>query len=141
MLLWQSLQINCQKISITNVSLKFKLCPKLNFDNKEKNIWYDFCFLFLNREPNVKRTICKRCGLVLKPGISSELNLDRNGNKKVCRIECAKCGFSKRFVLNPKYNLWLDDEKSINEVILPNECPQRISSEVPTIDEKNGKTT
>lgn len=81
-----------------------------------------YYFLFVNfREPNVKRTICKRCGLILKPGISAELNINLEVNKRrVCEIRCLKCFAVKRFVMNPKYDLWLDDERSVVGVFQPN---------------------
>lgn len=73
----------------------------------------------LHREPEMKRTICKRCGLVFVPGVSADLNIvtEQNGKTKVCKVECSKCSFTKRFVLNKNYNVWVDDERSIKEKI------------------------
>lgn len=79
--------------------------------------YFRFC-----REPEMKRTICKQCGLILKPGVSAELNIRDEHNEKtnLCEIKCRKCNSTKRFVVNPKYNLWLDAKESVNEVIKPN---------------------
>lgn len=70
----------------------------------------------------MKRTICKQCGIVLKPGISAELCFedDRREDMNTCLIKCAKCNATKRFVVNSKYNLWLDAKESVNEIIKPN---------------------
>lgn len=74
-------------------------------------------FIMLNlsfihcREPEMKRTICKQCGLVLKPGTSCELDIsDEHSNE--CSIKCSKCGSIKRFIVNPKYNLWIDTKRN-----------------------------
>lgn len=71
----------------------------------------------------MKRTICKQCGLVLKPGISAELTIENECRDDInsCLIKCDKCSAIKRFVVNPKYDLWLDNQESINEVLTPNE--------------------
>lgn len=70
----------------------------------------------------MKRTMCKQCGLVLKPGISAELSIENEARDDVnsCLIKCDKCSTVKRFNVNPKYNLWLDAPESISDVIKPN---------------------
>lgn len=69
----------------------------------------------------MKRTICKQCGLILKPGISAELSITNasNENRNECLIKCGKCQTNKRFVINPKYNLWIDTEHAISETVCP----------------------
>lgn len=71
----------------------------------------------------MKRTICKKCGLILKPGISTELNItsEQNGKTKICSIKCSKCTFTKRYVLNKNYDLWFDNENSIKEIMQPDD--------------------
>lgn len=71
----------------------------------------------------MKRTICKQCGLILKPGISAELTFedDHREDRNPCLIKCDKCNAKKRFMVNSKYDLWLDAEESVHEVIKPNE--------------------
>lgn len=78
---------------------------------------------FYYREPELKRTICKKCGLILKPGLTATLNVtaEQNGKTKVCSIECTKCGFVKRYVLNKNYSLWLDNEASVKEILEPDD--------------------
>lgn len=69
----------------------------------------------------MKRTICKECGLVLEPGVSADLTFadGKRDDINSCLIKCGKCSTTKRFVVNAKYNFWLDNTESINEVIKP----------------------
>lgn len=69
----------------------------------------------------MKRTLCKRCGIVLVPGLSSEIDIksEANNTRKVFEMECSNCSFVKRFVLNPNYKLWIDQPEAIKEVIQP----------------------
>lgn len=75
------------------------------------------------REPELKRTICKKCGLILKPDVTATLTIsaEQNGKTNVCSIECTKCGFVKRYVLNKGYSLWLDNEASVKEILEPDD--------------------
>lgn len=73
-------------------------------------------FLVAHREPNLHRTICKRCGNILKPSASAELSIcDRDAN--MCVITCSVCGMARRFAMNSKYDLWFDNSKSVAEEI------------------------
>ncbi|KAG4068276.1 hypothetical protein HA402_007796 [Bradysia odoriphaga] len=70
----------------------------------------------LRMEPNLHRTICKRCGNILKPSTTAELSIcDKDPN--MCLIACNVCGSIRRFSINSKYNLWFDDPKSVAEKI------------------------
>lgn len=72
--------------------------------------------IFFCRHPDIKRTICKKCGLALEPGISSILGVDpKNGN--VFQIECSQCGYKKNFVINEDYKFWLENPESVVEII------------------------
>lgn len=66
------------------------------------------------REPAIKRTICKRCGNVLIPGTSSDIEISPN-NPKLCEIKCRKCGCLRRFTMTGEYRSWLDDPQSIRD--------------------------
>lgn len=73
--------------------------------------------LFSTSEPHVKRDLCKGCGNLLKPGVSSR-NRVRSG-KMI--LTCLRCGTIKRFPLNTDYNLWIEREEACLEVIeVPN---------------------
>lgn len=112
------MQVNRQEVCCENVSLNssFQLIPC----GKCCSIRDDHQLVNNFREPNVKRTICKRCGLILLPGTSSDLTIETEHKQDVCKIQCTKCGFRKNYVLNEKYDLWLDNEASIKEVIESN---------------------
>lgn len=95
-------------------------------------------FLRIFREPDIKRTICKRCALVLKPGVSADLDIDseQNGKTKVCKIKCMQCGHIKRFVMNKNYDLWLDNEKSIKQIIVLDSNEKWIRKNVPMANDE-----
>ncbi|XP_055323747.1 uncharacterized protein LOC129578740 [Sitodiplosis mosellana] len=78
-------------------------------------------------EPEMKRTICKQCGLMLRPGVSAELSIQDEHRDDVnsCLIKCNKCNATKRYVVNPKYNGWLDAQESVAEVLKPNETTDK----------------
>lgn len=66
----------------------------------------------------MKRTLCKICGIVLKPGVSAEVQI--NGCKEkdqMLTVVCTMCSSSKSFVLNSKYDMWLDNPRSVVETI------------------------
>lgn len=75
----------------------------------------------------MKRTICKQCGLLLRPGLSAELSIqdEHRDDINACLIKCDKCNTNKRFVVNSKYKLWLDTRESIAEVLIPNEATDK----------------
>lgn len=76
------------------------------------NFVYFFIFL---RHPDIKRTICKKCGVSLQIGSTAELTLPEN-NPKMFNFKCLKCGFMKRYKNNPDYKLWMEKPESIVEV-------------------------
>lgn len=82
---------------------------------------------FLCSEPEMKRTICKQCGLVMKPGISAKMTITDEliDKSNECLIKCLKCDTSKRFVIKDKYNLWLDRPEAISEIIQPSDGPEK----------------
>lgn len=82
-----------------------------------------FLFLslsFVHSEPEMKRTLCKGCGVVLKPTQSASLDIktEQNGKTQVCEVVCSICQRKKRFVLNKNYDLWFDNPKSIKDTIV-----------------------
>lgn len=72
------------------------------------------------RSPDVKRSLCKRCGIVLVVGSSALLEVlsEQNGKTETCQIECLHCRSVRRFVVNPKYDMWLDNPKAVKETIV-----------------------
>lgn len=59
----------------------------------------------------------------MKPGIAAEMTISDELTEKSneCLIKCTKCGTSKRFMINAKYNLWLDKSEAVSEIIQPSD--------------------
>ncbi|GFV96424.1 uncharacterized protein TNCV_2870011 [Trichonephila clavipes] len=65
------------------------------------------------RGPYIKRQICKRCHLILRPGITSKVKLKSKSTKHI-EVTCCFCGTKKRFHSNPNHQLFYDKIKQIN---------------------------
>ncbi|GBM84918.1 hypothetical protein AVEN_23716-1 [Araneus ventricosus] len=59
--------------------------------------------------PYIKRQICKKCHLILRPGITSKVEL--KSRPKRTEVTCLFCGTKKRFHNNPDYVLFYDKIK------------------------------
>ncbi|XP_055679572.1 ribonuclease P protein subunit p21 [Lutzomyia longipalpis] len=68
----------------------------------------------LKMEPAVKRTICKRCSIFLKPEETADVEVEDTG-RGVCVISCRRCGFQKRYHNDGNYSMWLDNPASVAE--------------------------
>lgn len=64
-------------------------------------------------EPEVKRSICKRCHTLMIPGINSQIRI----RKKRLRWNCNKCSNSKFFKTDPSHKLWIDNKEAIVEIL------------------------
>lgn len=53
---------------------------------------------------------------------------DRDPN--MCTISCNVCGMVKRFLMNPKYNLWFDNPKSVADKIRFNDDKNDVRTDV-----------
>lgn len=84
----------------------------------------------LKIDPDIKRQMCKRCSVALKPGITADLHAEtRRKRRKTLKINdnvdedtsmvltCRHCGFRRQFIVNPNYKFWLDNEESVVETI------------------------
>ncbi|GFQ88403.1 uncharacterized protein TNCT_530521 [Trichonephila clavata] len=60
--------------------------------------------------PYIKRQICKRCHLILRPGITSKVKLKSKSTKHI-EVTCCFCGTKKRFHSNPNHQLFYDKIK------------------------------
>ncbi|XP_042908132.1 ribonuclease P protein subunit p21 [Parasteatoda tepidariorum] len=71
--------------------------------------------------PHIKRHICKKCHLILRPGLTSKVMLKnkKNGRGKHTEVTCQLCGTKKRFLNNPNHKLFIDKEieKNKNKLI------------------------
>ncbi|KAI9249126.1 RNAse P Rpr2/Rpp21/SNM1 subunit domain-containing protein [Phascolomyces articulosus] len=67
--------------------------------------------LVLRSDPSVKRVICKRCDTALLPVLTASV---RTRGKPTATVStCKMCGTQKRFVANPKYQLFNDNPENI----------------------------
>ncbi|XP_026160566.1 ribonuclease P protein subunit p21 [Mastacembelus armatus] len=65
--------------------------------------------LVLRQDPSVKRTLCKKCSLLLIPGVSAAVRQQRKNRKtRFTVVRCLSCGQSKTLLNNPDYCLWVD---------------------------------
>ncbi|KAB0804222.1 hypothetical protein PPYR_01192 [Photinus pyralis] len=64
-------------------------------------------------EPEVKRSICKRCHTLMIPGVSAQVRI----RKKQLRWKCGKCLATKVFKTNPEYKLWIDHKEAVVETL------------------------
>lgn len=89
--------------------------------NKDQSVNPFYLHLLLNSakkcvyrlEPYVKRTICKKCNSLLIPGISAKVRI----RKKRSLWHCNKCHATKSFNCQSNYKLWIEDPKSIVEIL------------------------
>ncbi|KAF5909791.1 ribonuclease P protein subunit p21-like, partial [Clarias magur] len=69
--------------------------------------------LVLRQDPSVKRTMCKKCCALLIPGVTATFR-QRKGFRKqrATVIRCLSCGQTKKFLNNPKHQLWVDQPEA-----------------------------
>ncbi|CAK8690286.1 unnamed protein product [Clavelina lepadiformis] len=67
--------------------------------------------------PQIKRTICKKCGIILVPGVTCKVR-NRSGRERFTMVHCLDCGYSRRFFLDPNYSLWNDNEENIDQIVI-----------------------
>lgn len=106
MLLWKFIKICCKERCFKNVIIA-QFLGYVSYMN-------NFC-LFFWRHPDIKRTICKKCGVSLQIGSTAELTLPET-LPEMYNFKCLKCGFMKRYKNNPNYKLWMENPESIVEV-------------------------
>ncbi|XP_033124434.1 ribonuclease P protein subunit p21-like [Anneissia japonica] len=63
--------------------------------------------LVLRIEPEIKRTICKKCSLLLVPGVTA-ISRQRGKREQHQVVTCISCGHLKRFNSSSNYKLWTD---------------------------------
>ncbi|XP_055846497.1 uncharacterized protein LOC129912311 [Episyrphus balteatus] len=69
----------------------------------------------LRIDPNIKRSLCKKCHMALKPGVTADVSAV-DCKKEIFSIKCKKCNHSKNFPINLDYKFWLENPDSIAEV-------------------------
>ncbi|XP_055913159.1 uncharacterized protein LOC129946834 [Eupeodes corollae] len=69
----------------------------------------------LRIDPNIKRSLCKKCHMALKPGVTAEISA-LDCKDEILSIKCLKCNHSKNFPINSEYKFWLENPDSKAEV-------------------------
>ncbi|XP_041364577.1 ribonuclease P protein subunit p21-like [Gigantopelta aegis] len=68
--------------------------------------------LVLRLHPEMKRTICKKCSVILWSGITARVRHKSKGEKHTV-VTCIECGSTKTFLWSKHDQLW------INKMMLP----------------------
>ncbi|RDD36566.1 Ribonuclease P protein subunit p21 [Trichoplax sp. H2] len=68
--------------------------------------------LVLRLDPNIKRTLCKKCDLLLIPGITSTIRHSSKREKHVI-LKCKDCATTKRFLSRSTYVLFTENPKVV----------------------------
>jgi len=61
-------------------------------------------------DPQVKRRICKKCNLLLIPGLTCSVR-QKAKREKHAVVTCLECGTLKRFLNRADYQLWCENPK------------------------------
>lgn len=66
------------------------------------------------------------------PNVSAEMTITDEPIEKTneCLITCSKCMTSKRFVINSKYNQWLDATEAVSEIIQPSNGSDKLTNKL-----------
>ncbi|ESO06061.1 hypothetical protein HELRODRAFT_143376, partial [Helobdella robusta] len=59
--------------------------------------------------PEIKRQFCKKCSMLLIPGLSCSTRIQKlkKHKQKVQVVECLSCKTTKNFIVNPYHQLWI----------------------------------
>lgn len=68
--------------------------------------------LVMKLHPSMKRTICKKCDMLLIPGITATVRIKAHRQKHRV-VQCLDCGKVKRFVYNLSHTLWVDRPEAV----------------------------
>ncbi|XP_049287288.1 ribonuclease P protein subunit p21 [Anopheles funestus] len=71
----------------------------------------------LRMEPAIKRTLCVRCGVLLNPASTADIEDYRHKQLCYVQVKCNLCGYVKRFYNSKNHQLWLDNPSSLVERI------------------------
>lgn len=67
--------------------------------------------LCLHLHPDIKRNMCKRCCVLLIPGVTSVVRT-RGRRQKHTVVTCLECGTHRRYVYKPAKIAWIDREEA-----------------------------
>ncbi|XP_071485135.1 ribonuclease P protein subunit p21-like [Diadema antillarum] len=63
--------------------------------------------LVMRLQPDIKRTVCKKCSALLVPGVTATVRV-RGRRQRHVVVRCLDCGTIKRFNSNDKHVLWVE---------------------------------
>lgn len=74
-------------------------------------------------EPEIKRNICKGCHVLLVPGETASVRVHK---KPASRIvwKCLKCFTIRRYNMRPNYELWVEKDEAVTDIICPSDSKQ-----------------
>ncbi|KAK7112776.1 ribonuclease P protein subunit p21-like [Littorina saxatilis] len=61
----------------------------------------------IRMHPEIKRSICKKCCMLLLPGITS-ISRNKKKGERYTVVSCLECGSVKRFPWGKNYQLWVE---------------------------------
>ncbi|KAK2179318.1 hypothetical protein NP493_498g00010 [Ridgeia piscesae] len=65
----------------------------------------------LRLDPTIKRTLCKKCSMLLIPGVTATVR-HRGHKQRHTVVTCLECNVSKRFVTSSTHTLWCEQEEA-----------------------------
>lgn len=86
----------------------FSKCKKTLLNISKSRI----IFLSDFSDPSVKRSFCKRCSVALTAVTAETLSSGESQGV----IECSKCGFQKKYLINADERLWCQKDEEVVEV-------------------------
>uniref|UniRef100_A0A1B6CYP4 Uncharacterized protein n=1 Tax=Clastoptera arizonana TaxID=38151 RepID=A0A1B6CYP4_9HEMI len=67
-------------------------------------------------DPEIKRTICKGCNLIMIPGNTVNIRLKKKPNSCITWT-CLKCYTVKRFMTKKDHKIWVERNEAVVEII------------------------
>jgi len=67
-------------------------------------------------QPDIKRTICKKCSALLVPGVTATVRMKGRRQKHMV-VTCIDCGRVKRFNAEESHVLWTDRPEGVVEKV------------------------
>ncbi|KAL3877279.1 hypothetical protein ACJMK2_035011 [Sinanodonta woodiana] len=100
----------------------------------------------LKLHPYMKRNFCKRCCVLLIPGVSAKLRT-RSKRQKHTVITCLECGNIRRYPNIPREKKWFDqmdedaDDKTVQHQMAHGNAKQSIGDGDKSVSQQNTLTT
>lgn len=71
----------------------------------------------LRLHPNLKRSLCKKCDIILIAGLTAKVRVKSEREEHVV-VTCIHCGFARRFLTRKDYVLWHERPENIKEIVV-----------------------